>query len=71
MLGVIEFQNCSANGARNAKRFTVPKALTKLGLDADHWSAKVKGIGDGHWRVVAELEDLIDRNPPPNPMPLS
>jgi len=23
-----------------------PKALTKLGLDPNHWSAKVKGI---HW----------------------
>jgi len=32
--------------------------LTKLGLDPNHWSAKVQG--NGYWRVVAEVEDLID-----------
>ena len=36
-----------------------PKALTKLGLNPRHWSARVKGIGKGYWRVVAEVEDLL------------
>ena len=47
-------------GKRGRIRETEPKALTKLGLDPRHWSAKVKGIGSGYWRVVAEVEDLID-----------
>lgn len=47
-------------GKRGAIKEEEPKALTKLGFDAKHWSAKVKGIGHGYWRVVAELEDLID-----------
>ena len=47
-------------GKRGAIKETEPKALTKLGLDPQHWTAKVKGIGNGYWRVVAEIEDLID-----------
>ena len=47
-------------GKRGAIKETEPKALTKLGIDPMHWTAKVKGIGNGYWRVVAEVEDLID-----------
>jgi REP element-mobilizing transposase RayT len=38
-----------------------PKALTKLGLDKNHWTTRVKGIGSGYWRVVGEVEELIDK----------
>lgn len=38
-----------------------PKALTKLGLDINHWTRRVKGIGSGYWRVVGEVEELIDK----------
>ena len=38
-----------------------PKALTKLGLDKNHWTMRVKGIGSGYWRVVGEVEELIDK----------
>ena len=44
---------------RNVKQ-TEPRALTKLGLDPNHWTSKVKGIGISYWRVVAEVEDLIE-----------
>jgi len=47
-------------GKCGAIKETEPKALTKLGLDPNHWSAIVQGIGNGYWRVVAEVEDLID-----------
>jgi len=47
-------------GKRGAIKETEPKALTKLGLDPNHWSAKVQGIRNGYWRVVAEVKDLID-----------
>jgi hypothetical protein len=40
---------------------TEPKALTKLGLDKDHWTTRVNGIGSGYWRVVGELKELIDK----------
>ncbi len=38
-----------------------PRALTKLGLDKNHWTMRVKGIGSGYWRVVGEVEDLVDK----------
>jgi REP element-mobilizing transposase RayT len=38
-----------------------PRALTKLGLDKKHWTNRVRGIGSGYWRVVGEVEELIDK----------
>lgn len=38
-----------------------PRALTKLGLDKNHWTNRVKGIGSGYWRVVGEVDELIDK----------
>ncbi len=43
-------------GKRGAIKESEPKALTKLGLDPNHWSA----IGHDYWRVVAEVEHLLD-----------
>ena len=47
-------------GKRGAIKEKEPTALTKLGLDPNHWSARVKGVGNGYWRVISEVEDLID-----------
>jgi hypothetical protein len=38
-----------------------PRALTKLGLDNNHWTMRIKGIGSGYWRIVGEVEDLVDK----------
>ena len=46
-------------GKRGKIEASEPKALTKLGLDKNHWTTRVKGIGSGYWRVVGELEELI------------
>ena len=48
-------------GKRGKIEASEPKALTKLGLDKDHWTTRVKGIGSGYWRVVGELEELVDK----------
>ena len=48
-------------GKRGKIAATEPKALTKLGLDKNHWSRRVKGIGSGYWRVVGEFEELIEK----------
>ena len=48
-------------GKRGKIEVSEPKALSKLGLDKSHWTTRVKGIGSGYWRVVGELEDLIDK----------
>jgi hypothetical protein len=29
--------------------------------DKNHWTLRVKGIGSGYWRVVGELDELIDK----------
>ena len=49
------------SGKRGRIESTEPKALTKLGLDKNHWTTRVKGIGSGYWRVVGELEELVDK----------
>ena len=38
-----------------------PKGLRKLRLDKNHWTMKVKAVGSRYWRVVGELEELIDK----------
>ena len=48
-------------GKRGKIEASKPKALTKLGLDRNHWTTRVKGIGSGYWRVIGELEELIDK----------
>ena len=48
-------------GKRGVIRADEPKALRKLGLDKDHWTMKVKGVGSSYWRVVGDLEQLIEK----------
>ena len=48
-------------GKRGKIAANEPKALTKLGLDKNHWTTRVKGIGSGYWRVVGEVDELIDK----------
>ena len=48
-------------GKRGKVDAAEPKALTKLGLDKNHWTTRVKGIGSGYWRVVGEVEELIEK----------
>ena len=36
-------------------------ALTKLGLDKSQWTPHLKGIVSGYWRVVGDVEELIDK----------
>jgi hypothetical protein len=30
-------------------------------LDTNHWTTRVKGIGPNYWRVVGEVDELIDK----------
>ena len=48
-------------GKRGAIKADEPKALRRLGLDKDHWTMKVKGVGSSYWRVVGSLEELIEK----------
>jgi hypothetical protein len=49
---------------REGKRGAIPahatRTLDRLGVEADRWSTRVKGIGSGYWRVVGEAQDLVD-----------
>lgn len=38
------------SGKRGRIEASEPRALRKLGLDKDHWTTRVKGIGSGYWR---------------------
>jgi hypothetical protein len=48
-------------GKKGAIEASEPRALTKLGMDTNHWTTRVKGIGSDYWRVVGEVEELIDK----------
>ena len=48
-------------GKRGRIEASEPKALSKLGLDKKHWTTRVRGIGSGYWRVVGEVEEIIDK----------
>jgi len=48
-------------GKRGIIKADEPKALLKLGLDKNHWTMKVKGVGSSYWRVVGNLEELIEK----------
>ena len=48
-------------GKRGVIKMDEPKALLRLGLDKDHWTMKVKGVGSSYWRVVGNLEELIEK----------
>ena len=48
-------------GKRGKIEASEPQALTKLGFDKNDWTKRVQGIGSGYWRVVGELEELIDK----------
>jgi hypothetical protein len=43
--------HCRKKGIIDASK---PKALTKLGLDKNQWTTRVKGIGSGYWRVIPQ-----------------
>ena len=48
-------------GKRGALGAYEPPALRKLGLDMQHWTMKVKGIGSGYWRAVGTAEELMEK----------
>ena len=48
-------------GKRGAIKVNEPPALRKLGLDKDHWTMKVKGVGSNYWRVVGTLEEFLEK----------
>ncbi len=58
----IEFVDQTARILHPGKRGVIgayePPALRKLGLDMQHWTMKVKGIGSGYWRAVGLAEKI-------------
>ena len=52
-------------GKRGKIRESEPKALYKLGLNAEHWAHRVQAFGEGFgakwFRVIGELEDMIEK----------
>ena len=48
-------------GKRGMIKADEPKALLRLGLDKNHWTMKVKGVGSSYWRVVGNFEELIEK----------
>ena len=48
-------------GKRGIISATEPPALRKLGLDFNHWTMKVRGIGSGYWRAVGTVDELMEK----------
>ncbi len=49
------------SGKRGKIAASEAKALTKLGLNKNHWTSRVNGVGSGYWRVVGELVEVIEK----------
>ena len=61
-IDLVIFTGCGLHpGKRGVIKIDEPKALCRLGLDKDHWTMKVKGVGASYWRVVGNLEELIEK----------
>ncbi|MFO1496680.1 MAG: hypothetical protein U1F26_18715 [Lysobacterales bacterium] len=58
----IELVDYTGRQFRSDKRGAIaesePPALRRLGLDADHWTGQVKGIGSAYWRIVGSVEAM-------------
>jgi len=58
----IELVDFTGRQIRKDKRGVIaadePAALRRLGLDPDHWTSQVKGIGSAYWRMVGSADDL-------------
>lgn len=39
---------------------SAPSIVQKIEDDAARWPVRVKAIGSGYWRVIGEVDDLID-----------
>ncbi len=65
MAEYIELVDDTGRQIRKDKRGAIPahepRALNKLGLSADHWTRKVKGVGSGFWRVVGTLDAIEEK----------
>ena len=52
-------------GKRGKIKESEPKALEKLDLNPEHWAHHVQGFGEGFgakwFRVIGELEDMIEK----------
>ena len=52
-------------GKRGTINESEPKALDKLGLNAEHWAHRIQAFGEGFgakwFRVIGELEDMIEK----------
>lgn len=46
---------------RGAIAESEPPALRRLGLDRDHWTAHVKGIGSAYWRTVGSAQAIAEK----------
>ncbi|MFO1496304.1 MAG: hypothetical protein U1F26_16780 [Lysobacterales bacterium] len=46
-------------GKRGAIAESEPPALRRLGLDPDHWTGQVKGVGSAYWRIVGTAEAIM------------
>ena len=47
-------------GKRGVLVSNAPSVLAKLEPNPGRWAIRVNAIGSGYWRVVGEVEDLLD-----------
>ena len=61
----LELVEWTGKQVRPEKRGTLaadaPGVLARFEARADRWQVRVKAIGSGYWRVVGEVDDLVER----------
>jgi len=60
----IELVEWTGKQVRSDKRGAIPKhapsVLSQLHINENRWTTQVKGIGSSFWRVVGDVEDLLE-----------
>ncbi|RDZ26499.1 hypothetical protein DX914_16030 [Lysobacter silvisoli] len=46
---------------RGASTPCAPAVLRRIEPHSGRWAVRVKAIGSGYWRVVGDVEDLVER----------
>ncbi len=60
-LALVEWTGQQVRPGKRGHLAKAPSVLNRFEAKPDRWSVRVKAIGSGYWRVVGEVDDLIER----------
>ena len=65
LIDYIELVEWTGKQVRADKRGAIPKqapsVLSHLHINEKRWTTQVKGIGSTYWRVIGDVDDLLEK----------